>query len=172
MKLMTICTTAALSLVLVSADGLPVVLSTDSAHDRFIIRLATSSASECEIVPVSDRDVLREAVNDCAASASQDGWDGAGTFAVSKPVLVTALRIVDLFPPLEDFPEVDVTPAGSLSFSWHKGSGSQLSVLVPKQGVVSFAGYFGGDRINGVLALPNDQLPEEILAAIRRWIAS
>lgn len=118
-----------------------------------------------------DLSVLTELIDEAAAEARFDQWDGVGTYGVKADTHERALAVAHILPACLPFPEISVTPSGSISFDWDAGPASQLSIIASAGGGISFAAYFSGDRIHGAMRFDHRQLPQEILAASERWAA-
>lgn len=118
-----------------------------------------------------DLSVLTDLIDEAAAGAQFDQWDGAGSYGVKVDTHERALAIAHMLPDCLPSPEISVTPSGSISFDWEAGSATQLSIIASAGGGISFAAYFSGDRIHGAMRFDHRQLPQEILAASERWAA-
>lgn len=92
----------------------------------------------------------------------------------SAPVDETAIKNLPRFLRLlpDDMPlsGVCVTSAGSICFDWDDNLDCQLSILLQEENKISFAGYFTGDQIHGTANFTNMALPEELVAATKRWL--
>jgi hypothetical protein len=81
-------------------------------------------------------------------------------------------KLIAVLPP--DLPaaeEAYLSDLGCLNFDWDGDPENQLSIMVPDEKSIAFAALIKGDRVYGTVRF-DARLPEEVAAAIRKWIGS
>lgn len=112
---------------------------------------------------------LLAAVEEASAEAGCDDWDGEGSRALREDAIDRAASMIALLPAHMQDPEINVSGLGSLMFDWDKGPDWQLSLALSPRDTISFAGFFRGARSHGEFPFYPERLPDEILAAFKRW---
>ena len=86
---------------------------------------------------------------------------------VDSATLLLAQRFLAALPSELAAPELAVDPDGEISFDWFGRSGRNFSVSLRSDGRVAYAGAFGPEKTKYGTDRFDDQVPEEIVEAVR-----
>jgi hypothetical protein len=100
-------------------------------------------------------------------SARYDGWDGPGSKGVEQSTHYYAEQFLKLLPSHVAFPDIAADTDGEILFEWDRGRRQVFTVSVGREGVLSFAGLFGQEKIHG--RRPLDTALTEILPYLERF---
>jgi hypothetical protein len=137
--------------------------------NRIRARWDEGSASAVLAAQQDRSDRLRAAVETACSQSRLDNWDGEGSRAVREDAIDRAPLMLALIPESMPDPEISVSGLGSLMFDWDNGPDWQLSLALSPRDTISFAGFFRGARSHGEFPFYPERLPDEVLAAFKRW---
>lgn len=136
------------------------------ARGTLIASNSTSNRiSERETEPTAA--AVRDRIHEAYQNANEPGWDGYGAAAVNADTLQWALRFATAVSSLSSPDEIGVDPDGEISFDWRDGQGRVFSVSVGSDGILSYAGILGEQRIHGADRL-QDGPPSTIAGVLTR----
>ena len=97
----------------------------------------------------TEREDLKQEVNELLESAGEENWDGEGALAITLSTVAIAQRLIDEFPGYVGNPDVAATPHGEIDFDWVIGQDTMLTVSVGPSNQIAFAGIFHTTRLHG-----------------------
>lgn len=92
---------------------------------------------------------LHEAVDELAADAVENNWDGEGSQAVSPDSVACAHTLIDLIPAGFPEPDFDVGPRGEITLEWRFGRGLVALVSVYPERTIGYSVIKGAGRFYG-----------------------
>jgi hypothetical protein len=106
-----------------------------------------------------DKAAVLAMIREAASEASEDGWKGPNSKAVSAAVLSYAEEFLDLLPDDIPAPEIAAVSEGEIEFEWYVGPDDNFCVSVGDGGRLSYAGRYsdkcGIARSSGTEWLPH-----------------
>ncbi len=109
-----------------------------------------------------------KSVYEVSEECSNENWDGYGANPVTRKTYYEAMRLVQILPSRIPKPEILAEPSGEIGLEWYKNKYSVFVISVGGEGVITYAGLFGeGNKTHGTEKFTS-QLPENILANIKR----
>lgn len=109
-----------------------------------------------------------KSVYEVSEECSNENWDGYGAIPVTKKTYFEAMKLVAMLPSQIPKPEILAEPTGEIGLEWYKNKCSVFVISVGGKGVITYAGLFGeGNKTHGTEKLTG-QLPENVLADIKR----
>ena len=123
--------------------------------------------ANCTIPKVlSEKEVLKQQVDNVLKTYGEENWDGEGALPILPETAEIAKSVVEHFPieGSRHLPDVGPTPHGEIDFDWLISKNMMLTVGVNSKGVISYA---------GILEIVKNQewdskLPPDVLA----WFAA
>ena len=104
-------------------------------------------------------------------SASSENWDGYGARPVGASAFEHAKVFLQLLPTDASFPDVSVDPDGEIALEWYLAPRAVFSVSIGEEGLISYAGLFGWNKVNGVEVFAG-AIPVAVLQSLRRLLSS
>lgn len=92
---------------------------------------------------------LFERINEAAAAAARDNWDGDGARAVEYSTVEFAYSFAEALPANLPLPDISAENDGDLAFDWYFGPRRVFSVSIRRDGILNFAGLDGSARDYG-----------------------
>ncbi|OLC81553.1 MAG: hypothetical protein AUH72_09150 [Acidobacteria bacterium 13_1_40CM_4_65_8] len=89
------------------------------------------------------------ALLEACAQAQENGWDGYNGEGVKTGAYISAEALLRVLPGNVPVPEVSVHPDGEIAFDWIADRQHVFSISVSDNGIVSYAGLFGGSKVTG-----------------------
>lgn len=122
--------------------------------------------------------VLAEALSHLKRSRSDRAFAFSELFAIDQrepadgrnletATLVLAERFLTVLPLDIPAPEVGLDPDGEISFDWFGSAGENFSVSLRKDGRLAYAGAFMGEKTKYGTDRLDDEIPREIVEAVR-----
>ena len=115
------------------------------------------------------QEAARSALQDVYEECRSDNWDGYGARGVGRRAYREAARFCALLPASVPPPEVAADPDGEITFEWHAGQRKAFSVSVGSKSQLTYAGFFGENKVHGVEHF-GDEFPEAILGSLHRLL--
>jgi len=115
----------------------------------------------------NDDSEIFEELEDLLEECSSANWDGYGAEALSLDSYTEAIRFIMALPKTIPLPEATVEPDGEIAFEWFKGPRRIFSVSIGNRNVVTYAGLFSFNKVNGEEYF-GDEIPKTIMDNLER----
>jgi hypothetical protein len=106
---------------------------------------------------------LRSIREDC----SESGWDGYHARPITQKAIDIAKSTALQLPRDIPAPELTPDPDGEISFEWYKGPNLQFTFSIGENGILSYAGRIGNERIHSSVKFLGT-LPGVVYASLAR----
>lgn len=130
-----------------------------------------STSSDASVTRGLNRAFMMAAIQSAAREAAVADWDANGARPVEPTTIAFAKQFAAALPPYVPLPDVSADSDGDLSFDWNYGPRRVFSVSVRRDGVLNYAGLFGGSSVHGSETIFAG-LPAQIVSQIARVAAA
>lgn len=109
---------------------------------------------------------IQAAIEDAAAMALEDNWDGEDGSAVVPNTVTIAKRFVAALPSDIAIPDVYPDARGEITFEWRSGKGRIIAVSIYPNGTIGYSSLIGSSKVYG-----NESFVSSVPAVLVKRIA-
>lgn len=146
-----------------AAHGYTTFLDSSPIHTR-----NEASAKNSFVTPSQERELDRQVRFSISVRSAVAEADEAFAMPAAS-ALKNVARFIRLLPDCLPVTDAYISSSGSVSFDWDDDQTWQLSLALQSGSRIAFAAYFAGDKVHGSASFSAEKLPDELVAAIKRW---
>lgn len=134
-------------------------------------RMRRMSREACDFAPTISLGAryadAHDALERACEQAAEAGWDGYGGAAVDLGAAQQAYAFLRALPTSFPLPEIGVDPDGEILLEWDLAPRQVFSMSIDANGVVSYAGLYGKNKVHGKEHFL-DVVPKAVVDALAR----